>query len=116
MTGLMEEQIFRETGIYNEAEIKRKAQTLVDRNEDSKTKGSGGLTVLQKAIQRFTQLTVKFIRGLIIISIPSVLGPKPWPVLPRFMPPHEANVGHRCSGDWADLRKALTQKTLSISS
>lgn len=61
---LMEEQIFRETGIRNEAETKRKAQTLVDRNEDSKIKGCGGLTVLQKAIQRLTQRTVKFIRWL----------------------------------------------------
>jgi hypothetical protein len=61
---LMEEQIFRETGIRNEAETKRKAQTLVDRNEDSKIKGCGGLTVLQKVIQRLTQRTVKFIRCL----------------------------------------------------
>ena len=61
---LMEEQIFRETGIRNEAETKRKAQTLVDRDEDSKNKGYGGLTVLQKAIQRLTQRTVKFIRWL----------------------------------------------------
>jgi hypothetical protein len=61
---LMEEQIFRETGIRNEAETKRKAQTLVDRDEDSKIKGCGGLTILQKAIQRLTQRTVKFIRWL----------------------------------------------------
>ncbi len=61
---LMEEQIFRETGIRNEAETKRKAQTLINRDEDSKRKGLGGLTDLQKAIQRLTQRTVKFIRWL----------------------------------------------------
>ena len=61
---LMEEQIFRETGIRNEAESKRKAQTLVERDEDSKSKGCGGLTDLQKAIQRLTQRTVKIIRWL----------------------------------------------------
>ena len=61
---LMEEQIFRETGIRNEAETKRKAQTLANRDEDSKRKGLGGLTDLQKAIQRLTQRTVKFIRWL----------------------------------------------------
>jgi hypothetical protein len=61
---LMEEQIFRETGIRNEAETKRKAQTLADRDEDSKNKGFRGLTLLQKAIQRLTQRTVKFIRWL----------------------------------------------------
>ena len=37
---LMEELIFQETGIRNEAEIKRKAQTLIQRDEDSKSKGS----------------------------------------------------------------------------
>ena len=61
---LMEERIFRETGIRNEAETKRKAQTLIHRDEDSKSKGCGGLTDLQKAIQRLTQRTVKFIRWL----------------------------------------------------
>lgn len=61
---LMEEQIFRETGIRNEAETKRKAQTLANRDKDSKSKGRDGLTVLQKAIQRLTQRTVKFIRWL----------------------------------------------------
>jgi Transposase DDE domain len=61
---LMEEQIFRETGIQNEAEIKRKVRTLVDRDNDSKINGGSGLTVLQKAIQRLTQRTVKFIRWL----------------------------------------------------
>lgn len=61
---LMEEQIFRETGIHNETEIKRKAQTLVSRDKDSKSKGCSGLTLLQKAIQRLTQRTVKFIRWL----------------------------------------------------
>ena len=61
---LMEEQIFRETGIRNEAEIKRKAQTLANRDKDSRSKGCSGLTVLQKAIQRLTQRTVKFIRWL----------------------------------------------------
>ena len=53
-----------ELGIRNEAESKRKAQTLVQRDEDSKSKGCGGLTDLQKAIQRLTQRTVKFIRWL----------------------------------------------------
>jgi hypothetical protein len=43
---LMEEQIFRETGIRNEAEIKRKAQTLATRDKDSRSKGCSGLTVL----------------------------------------------------------------------
>lgn len=61
---LMEEQIFRETGIRNEAEIKRKAQTLIHRDEASKSKGRGGLTELQKVLQRLTQRTVKFIRWL----------------------------------------------------
>ena len=61
---LMEEKIFRETGICNEAETKRKAKTLKDRHENSKLKGGDGLTVLQKAIQRLTQRTVKFIRWL----------------------------------------------------
>ena len=61
---LMEEQIFQEAGIRNEAETKRKAQTLVKRDEDSKNKGRGGLSNLQKAIQRITQRTVKFIRWL----------------------------------------------------
>lgn len=61
---LMEEKIFRETGIRNEAETKRKAQTLIDRDENSKLKGCDGLTFLQKAIQRLTQRTVKFIRWL----------------------------------------------------
>ncbi len=61
---LMEEQIFRETGIRNEAETKRKAQTISHRDQDSKSKGRGGLTDLQKAIQRLTQRTVKFIRWL----------------------------------------------------
>jgi hypothetical protein len=61
---LMEEQIFRETGIQNEAEMKRKLRTLVDRDKDSKINGGSGLTVLQKAIQRLTQRTVKFIRWL----------------------------------------------------
>jgi hypothetical protein len=60
----MEEQIFRETGIRNEAETKRKAQTLVDWDEESNNKGCGGLTILQKAIQRLTQRTLKFIRWL----------------------------------------------------
>jgi hypothetical protein len=55
---------FVETEIRNEAETKRKAQTLADRDEDSKNKGYSGLTVLQKAIQRLTQRTVKFIRWL----------------------------------------------------
>ncbi len=61
---LMEEQIFRETGIQNEAEIKRKGKVLTNRDTDSKSKGNGGLTILQKAIQRLTQRTVKFIRWL----------------------------------------------------
>jgi hypothetical protein len=61
---LMEEQLFRETGIRNEAETKRKAQTLIHRDQDSRSKGCGGLTDLQKGIQRLTQRTVKFIRWL----------------------------------------------------
>ena len=61
---LMEEQIFQEDAIRNEAETKRKAQTLAKRDEDSKNKGYGGLSDLQKAIQRLTQRTVKFIRWL----------------------------------------------------
>jgi hypothetical protein len=61
---LMEEQILRETGICNVAEIKRKKETLTKRDEDSKEKGNGGLSILQKGIQRLTQRTVKFIRWL----------------------------------------------------
>jgi len=61
---LMEEKIFRETGIHNQAETKRKAKTLANRDEQSKSKGGDGLTVLQKSIQRLTQRTVKFIRWL----------------------------------------------------
>ena len=61
---LMEEQILRETGIHNQAETRRKAKTLAKRDEQSKRKGGGGLTVLQQSIQRFTQRTVKFIRWL----------------------------------------------------
>jgi hypothetical protein len=61
---LMEEQIFRQAGIRNEAEIKRKAKTLAKRDEQSKRNGGGGLSVLQKCIQRLTQRTVKFIRWL----------------------------------------------------
>jgi hypothetical protein len=63
-TPLTEEQIFRETAIHNEAETKRKAQTLAKRDKDSKSKGCAGLSDLQKAIQRLTQRTVKFIRWL----------------------------------------------------
>jgi hypothetical protein len=61
---LMEEQLFREAGIRNEAETKRKAKTLAKRAEQSQSRGGGGLTVLQQCIQRFTQRTVKFIRWL----------------------------------------------------
>lgn len=61
---LLEEQILRETGIRNEAEIKRKTKTLAKRDEQSKSIGGGGLTVLQQCIQRLTQRTVKFIRWL----------------------------------------------------
>lgn len=61
---LMEEQIHRETGIRNEAEIKRKGQVLTKRDHASKAQGKGGLTILQKAIQRLTQRTVKLIRWL----------------------------------------------------
>ena len=61
---LMEEQIFRQTGIRNEAEIQRKTKTLAKRDECSKGKGRSGLTVLQQGIQRLTQRTVKFIRWL----------------------------------------------------
>jgi len=56
---VMEEQIFRETGIRNEAEIKRKAQTRIHRDRNSRSKGWGGLKDLQKGIQRLTQRTVK---------------------------------------------------------
>ena len=61
---LMEEKIFRETGIHNQAETKRKAKTLAKRDEQSKSKGNDGLTILQKSFQRLTQRTVKFIRWL----------------------------------------------------
>ena len=61
---LMEEKIHRETGVYNQAETKRKAKTLVKRDEQSKGKGVPGLTVLQKSFQRLTQRTVKFVRWL----------------------------------------------------
>ena len=61
---LMEEQIFRESGIRNETENKRKGKTLVKRDAQSKSNGGGGLTVLQQCIQRLTQRTVKFIRWL----------------------------------------------------
>jgi Transposase DDE domain len=61
---LMEEQILRETGICNVAEIKRKKENLTKRDEDSKEKGNLGLSILQKGIQRLTQRTVKFIRWL----------------------------------------------------
>lgn len=61
---LMEEQLFREAGIRNEVETKRKGKTLAKRDEQSKSTGGGGLTVLQQCIQRLTQRTVKFIRWL----------------------------------------------------
>ena len=61
---LMEEQIFRQTGIRNEAEIQRKTKTFAKRDECSKGNGRSGLTVLQQGIQRLTQRTVKFIRWL----------------------------------------------------
>jgi hypothetical protein len=61
---LMEEQIFREAGIRNETENKRKGKTLAKRNAQSKSNGGGGLTILQQCIQRLTQRTVKFIRWL----------------------------------------------------
>ncbi len=61
---LMEEQIFRESGICNEIENKRKGKTLAKRDAQSKSNGGGGLTVLQQCIQRLTQRTVKFIRWL----------------------------------------------------
>jgi hypothetical protein len=48
---LMEEPVFRETRIRNEAEIKRKVQPLPKRDEDSSLKGLCGLTDLQKSIQ-----------------------------------------------------------------
>jgi hypothetical protein len=60
----MEEQIFRECGIHNETETKRKGKTLARRDAQSKANGGGGLTVLQQCIQRLTQRTVKFIRWL----------------------------------------------------
>jgi hypothetical protein len=43
---------------------KRKAQPLVNRNEESKNKECGGLKIIQKAIPRLNQLTVKFIHCL----------------------------------------------------
>jgi len=61
---LMEENILLESGICNVAEIKRKKETLTRRDEDSRNKGSQGLSILQKSIQRLTQRTVKFIRWL----------------------------------------------------
>jgi Transposase DDE domain len=61
---LMEERIFKEEGIRNEAEAKRKSETLLKRDQESKAQGKDGLTVLQKAIQRLTQRTVKLIRWL----------------------------------------------------
>jgi hypothetical protein len=61
---LMEEKILRETGIHNTAETKRKAERLATRDEQSKSRGGTGLTVLQQSIQRLTQRTVKFIRWL----------------------------------------------------
>jgi hypothetical protein len=61
---LMEEQIFTKAGLHNKAETKRKAKTLAKRDEQSKSNDGGGLTVLQKCIQRLTQRTVKFIRWL----------------------------------------------------
>jgi hypothetical protein len=61
---LMEGQNLQETGICNVAEIKRQREPLTNRNEDSKSKGHRGLTILQKSIQRITQRTVKFIRWL----------------------------------------------------
>jgi hypothetical protein len=61
---LMEEQIFREAGIRNETETKRKGMTLARRDAQSKGNGGGGLTVLQQCIKRLTQRTVKFIRWL----------------------------------------------------
>ena len=45
----------------HENETKRKAQTLVDRNTDSKSKGCGRLTRLQKVIQRHTQHRSSFL-------------------------------------------------------
>ena len=61
---LMEAQIFRQTGIRNEAELQCKGKTLAKRDECSKGNGSSGLAVLQQSIQRLTQRTVKFIRWL----------------------------------------------------
>jgi hypothetical protein len=61
---LMEQQILQQTGIQNEAEIKRKRKTLIKRDSESKGKGNGGLTILQKVVQRLTQRTLKFIRWL----------------------------------------------------
>jgi len=61
---LMEQQILQQTGIQNEAEIKRKRKTLIKRDSESMGKGNGGLTILQKVVQRLTQRTLKFIRWL----------------------------------------------------
>jgi hypothetical protein len=45
---LMEEKIFRETGIPNQAETQREAKTLAKREEQSKSKSGDALTVLQR--------------------------------------------------------------------
>jgi hypothetical protein len=59
----MEEPVFRETRIRNEAEIKRKVQPLPKRDEDSSLKVLCGLTDLQKSIHYLTQRTLKYRQG-----------------------------------------------------
>ena len=90
----MEDQTDGDTSIRNEAEIERKAQTLDDRDKTLKSKEHDGITNLQKAIQRLTQRTVKFIHYL--KNHLDTGEPKPKPVSPRSMPPHEVDVRHRC--------------------
>jgi hypothetical protein len=91
---LMEDQTDGDTSIRNEAEIERKAQTHDDRDKTLKSKGHDEITNLQKAIQRLTQRTVKFIRCL--KNHLDTGEPKPKIISPRSMPPHEVDVRHRC--------------------
>ncbi len=59
---LMEEEIRRETGIVNRAELRRKAERLAQRDGQSRKEGNGGVVWLARQIQRITQRSVKFIR------------------------------------------------------
>jgi hypothetical protein len=61
---LMEGANYHEGRNPQQSRNTRKAKTLAKRDEQSKSHDGGGLTVLQKCIQRFTQRTVKFIRWL----------------------------------------------------